>query len=84
MLRLPYVDCRRCLRRYDLVVHHGGAGVMYHCLAAGIPDVVYPMDYGQFDHAARLEHARAALWLRNLRDLEGSNGAAGIAGRRSC
>lgn len=83
--RLPWVDYGRHLHRYDLVVHHGGAGVMYHGLAAGIPAVVYPMDYDQFDHAARLEHARAALWLRNLGDLEalvrqGLRGGAGFEG----
>ncbi|MDR7191877.1 glycosyltransferase [Luteimonas terrae] len=68
--RLAYVDYARWIGRYDLVVHHGGAGILYQCLAAGRPAIVCPQDYDQFDHAARLEHARAALWLRDPAGLE--------------
>ncbi|HDS1038342.1 TPA: glycosyl transferase [Stenotrophomonas maltophilia] len=64
--RLPFVDYARHLHRYDLVLHHGGAGVMYHALRAGVPALVYPLDYDQFDHAARLQQAGAGLWLRDL------------------
>lgn len=67
--RLAFVDYARHLSRYDLIVHHGGAGVMYHALAAGIPSLVFPLDYDQFDHAARLEACGAAVWLRRLEDL---------------
>ncbi|AWH32250.1 nucleotide disphospho-sugar-binding domain-containing protein [Stenotrophomonas sp. SAU14A_NAIMI4_8] len=66
---LPFVDYARHLPRYDRVLHHGGAGVMYHALRAGIPALVYPLDYDQFDHAARLHAAGAGLWLRRLEDL---------------
>lgn len=69
-VRLSYVDYDKYLDRYALVVHHGGAGIMYYCLALGTPAVVYPIDYDQFDHAARLEQAKVALWLRDLRQLE--------------
>ncbi|QIK61886.1 glycosyl transferase [Leucobacter viscericola] len=44
----------RDLSRYDLVVHHGGAGVMYSALEAAVPTIVHPVDYDQFDSAARL------------------------------
>lgn len=64
--RLPYVDYAQQLHRYDLVVHHGGAGILYACLAAGLPSIVYPLDYDQFDHAARLQRAGASWWLREL------------------
>lgn len=67
--RASFVDYASHLARYDLVVHHGGAGVMYHCLAAGRPAIVHPHDYDQFDHAARLEAAGAGLWLRRSVDL---------------
>jgi UDP:flavonoid glycosyltransferase YjiC (YdhE family) len=67
--RFAFVDYERSLPRYDLVVHHGGAGVMYHALQAGIPSIVYPLDYDQFDHAARLHAERAGIWLRRLDDL---------------
>lgn len=62
--RLPYVSYARDLAHYALVVHHGGAGVMYHTLAAGLPALVLPLDYDQFDHAARLEAAGVARRLR--------------------
>ncbi len=64
--RLPYVDYATQLARYDLVVHHGGAGILYACLEAGRPAIVHPLDYDQFDHAARLQAAGAAWWLRDL------------------
>lgn len=62
----PYVDYAQHLHRYALVIHHGGAGILYACLAAGLPAIVYPLDYDQFDHAARLQVAGAAWWLRDL------------------
>lgn len=67
--RLAYVSYARDLSRYALVVHHGGAGVMYHTLAAGLPALVLPLDYDQFDHAARLEAAGVARWLRGPESL---------------
>jgi len=67
--RLSFIDYERHLGRYDLVIHHGGSGVMYHCLAKARPALVFPVDYDQFDNAARLEHAGLARRLRRLRDL---------------
>jgi len=66
---LGYVSYDRDLPRYALVVHHGGAGVMYHTLRAGLPALVLPIDYDQFDHAARLEAAGVARRLRRPGDL---------------
>lgn len=54
--RVAWVDYERWLSRYDAVIHHGGAGIMWHCLKKQIPALVYPIDYDQFDHAARLEY----------------------------
>jgi UDP:flavonoid glycosyltransferase YjiC (YdhE family) len=67
--RLGYISYARHLNRYDLVVHHGGSGVMYHTLRAGLPALVLPTDYDQFDHAARLEAAGLARRLRRPQDL---------------
>ncbi|UXI67118.1 glycosyltransferase [Tahibacter amnicola] len=64
--RIGYVDYARHLARYDLVVHHGGAGVMYHCLRHGKPALVHPVDYDQFDHAARLVWAGVARRLHRM------------------
>ncbi len=66
---LAYVSYERDLPHYDLVVHHGGAGILYRCLSLGIPALVLPLDYDQFDHAARLEHAGLARRLKSLREL---------------
>lgn len=67
--RLPFVDYERQLHRYDLLLHHGGAGIMYHAIKAGIPSLVHPWDYDQFDHAARLQAHGAGLWVKRLEDL---------------
>lgn len=58
--------------RYDLVVHHAGAGVMYQTLAAGLPAVVRPLGFDQFDNATRLCAAGLAVRLRSLDDLAGT------------
>lgn len=68
--RLPFVDYERWLSRYDLVIHHGGAGIMYYCIAHAKPALVYPLDYDQFDHAARLVRAGLAVRVRGLAELE--------------
>ena len=44
---------------------------MWKCIQKGIPALVYPVDYDQFDHAARVEFFRKGIWLRGgLRQLE--------------
>lgn len=74
--RFSYVPYPSHLERYDLVVHHGGAGIVYHTLRAGLPAVVAPVDYDQFDFAARLETAGLAHRLRRPGDLAAAIGAA--------
>lgn len=63
--RYSYVSYQEHLQHYQAVIHHGGAGIMYHCLRHKIPALVWPQDYDQFDHAARLEIAGKATWLRH-------------------
>lgn len=64
-----FISYAEHLARYDLVVHHGGAGVALQTLAQGTPALVYPLDFDQFDNAARLEAAGAARRVRSLREL---------------
>jgi hypothetical protein len=46
------------------VVHHGGAGTTFGTLAHGLPQVVIPQGADNFDNAAMVERAAAALVLR--------------------
>ncbi len=68
--RHDFISYDEFLSRYDLVVHHGGTGILLHCLKFGLPAVVIPGDFDQFDHAARLEHAGVARWARDKDRLE--------------
>ena len=66
---MAYVPYDRYLSRYDLVVHHGGTGILHWCLQQGRPAVVFPVDFDQFDYAARLVHAGLARRLPALSGL---------------
>lgn len=68
--RHAWVDYPSWIPAMSAVVHHGGAGVMWECLRAGVPSIVLPQDYDQFDHAARLEAAGVAIRLRHPREIE--------------
>jgi UDP:flavonoid glycosyltransferase YjiC (YdhE family) len=41
--------------RSAALVHHGGIGTLSQGLAGGVPQVVMPMGFDQFDNAARVE-----------------------------
>lgn len=60
---LPY---DRVLPRCAAVIHHGGAGITYSAVRAGVPAVVWPQDYDQFDYAARVVAAGAGVRVRRL------------------
>jgi rhamnosyltransferase subunit B len=64
MLWLPYVPLRAVLPRACAVVHHGGVGTTAEALRAGVPQVVVPLAYDQFDNAARVEALHAGCGLR--------------------
>lgn len=67
--RHAWIDYPSWIPRMRAVLHHGGAGVMWECLRAGVPALVLPHDYDQFDHAARLAAAGVALRLRHPREI---------------
>ena len=54
MLWLPYVALRTLLPRSAALVHHGGIGTTAEALRAGVPQVIVPLAYDQFDNAARV------------------------------
>jgi len=61
-----WLDYDVALRGFDVVIHHGGAGITYSTLRAGVPAVVWPQDYDQFDFAARLVHQGLGVRIRRL------------------
>ncbi|WPD23031.1 MAG: glycosyltransferase [Candidatus Electrothrix scaldis] len=70
LYRFSYINYQEHIASYDLVVHHAGTGILYHCLLNGIPSLAYPVDYDQFDYAARLEHHGFSVWLKDISNLD--------------
>jgi UDP:flavonoid glycosyltransferase YjiC (YdhE family) len=58
-----YVPLSRVLPRAATLVSHGGIGTLSQALAAGIPQLVMPLGFDQFDNAARLERLGVAATL---------------------
>lgn len=79
MLHVDYAAFSLLLPRARALVHHGGIGSCAQALRAGIPQLVVPHAYDQFDNAMRLEAlglartvqpaASAARIARSLRGL---------------
>ncbi len=72
----PYVPYDQHLHLFRAVLHHGGSGVMYSCIEQGIPALVRPLDYDQFDYAARIEYRRLGIRVKSY------NSKAAISGLR--
>lgn len=64
-----YLPLGNLLPHSALILHHGGIGTTAQALAAGIPQVIRPLAFDQFDNAARVERFGAGRWLRRDRDL---------------
>ena len=58
-----YLPFSALLPHAAALVHHGGIGTAIQALAAGIPQLVRPMNYDQPDNAARLERLGVAVSL---------------------
>lgn len=65
---VPYAPFSLLLPRAQALVHHGGVGSSAQALRAGIPQLVLPRAYDQFDNALRLVTlgVGAAATLRTL------------------
>jgi rhamnosyltransferase subunit B len=48
-----YVPFKRLLPQLAAIVHHGGIGTTSQSMAAGIPQIIRPMAFDQFDNARR-------------------------------
>ncbi|MAI32158.1 MAG: hypothetical protein CMM07_10860 [Rhodopirellula sp.] len=66
---MPYRSFTRLLPHCAAIVHHGGIGTTSQALAAGIPQLIRPMAFDQFDNASRIEKLGCGRWLRNDRYL---------------
>ena len=64
---LPYSDV---LDQMDFAIHHAGAGIMMGCIDLGIPSLILPQDYDQFDNAVRAELFQIALVSRKKTESE--------------
>lgn len=70
VLAFPYIPYSQYLRRFDAVIHHGGAGITYNCIKYMKPCLVVPHDYDQFDFAARIEYQRIGLKVKRIGSAE--------------
>ena len=64
---LPYSDV---LDQMDFTIHHAGAGIMMGCIDLGIPSLILPQDYDQFDNAVRAELFQIGLVSRKKTESE--------------
>lgn len=64
-----FVPYEQYLKNYDIVIHHGGSGIMYECIKHGKPSIVFPQDYDQFDNAARMEYANIGIRIKKFKDV---------------
>ncbi len=68
---LHLYDCIRYdaeLSRYAAAIVHGGTGITYACITQGVPMLVWPHDYDQFDHAARIVYHQLGRRLPSSAD----------------
>ncbi len=63
MLRLNYAPFAALFPYCRAVVHHGGIGTLTKALRAGLPQLIIPRAYDQFDNAARAERLGFGLAL---------------------
>lgn len=61
-----YIPYSRELSSFAAVIHHGGAGITYACIAAKRPSLVVPQDYDQFDFARRIEACGLGRSIKSL------------------
>jgi UDP:flavonoid glycosyltransferase YjiC (YdhE family) len=56
-----YIPYHLYMEHYSAAIIHGGTGIIYSCVKAGVPMLVWPHDYDQFDHAVRIIHHHLGL-----------------------
>jgi uncharacterized protein (TIGR00661 family) len=61
---MAYASFGQLLPQCSAIVHHGGIGTTSQALAAGIPQIIRPLAFDQFDNATRVESLGCGRWLR--------------------
>lgn len=61
-----YAPLSKVLPRCAALVHHGGIGTVSQAFAAGIPQLVAPMAFDQFDHAERVRRLGCGTWIHRF------------------
>lgn len=64
-----YVPLGKWLPHCRGIIHHGGIGTTSRAIHAGVPQLIRPMAFDQFDNAARVERLDMGIYLRRDRDL---------------
>jgi rhamnosyltransferase subunit B len=64
---LDYAPFSHLLPRAAAFVHHGGIGTASQALRAGVPQLVAPLSYDQFDNATRLQRLGVSMTLPRAR-----------------
>jgi rhamnosyltransferase subunit B len=67
-----YVPFSWLLQRARLLVHHGGVGSCAQALRAGVPQLLVPQAYDQFDNAIRLENLGVGRSVPRVEAIEGA------------
>jgi UDP:flavonoid glycosyltransferase YjiC (YdhE family) len=62
----PFVSYGNSLGEFDAMIHHAGTGVACAAILGGVPSLVIPRDYDQFDYAARVVHHKLGLRVKSL------------------
>jgi len=63
VLHMDYVPLHRVLGGAAALVHHGGIGTCAQAMRAGVPQIVAPVFFDQFDNADRVERLGTGLRL---------------------
>ncbi len=58
-----YLPFSQLLLHASAIIHHGGVGTTSQALRAGVPQVVVPMAFDQFDNAERVSKLACGSWL---------------------
>lgn len=65
-----YIPLGQWLPHCRGLIHHGGVGTTSRAIHAGVPQMIRPLAFDQFDHAQRIERLGLGVWLRSDQELE--------------